>query len=71
MPVSSLMNWKCRWFPFLAEMERAGIGLDAGFLDDMAVEISGRMEDITNDVYKAVGYAFNLNSTQQLSKALF
>ncbi len=57
--------------PVLVEMERTGIGLDAGFLDDMAVEISGRMEDITNDVYKAVGYSFNLNSTQQLSKALF
>jgi len=57
--------------PVLAEMERAGIGLDALFLDDMSVEISERLENINNDVYKAVGYPFNLNSTQQLSKALF
>ena len=57
--------------PVLLEMERAGIGLDAVFLEDMSVELTQRLESINNDVYAAVGYPFNLNSTQQLSKALF
>jgi DNA polymerase-1 len=57
--------------PVLADMEMAGVSLDAGFLAQMSGELSGRMADLEAKVYTAVGEPFNLNSTQQLSAALF
>ena len=58
--------------PVLAEMEWHGIALDAAFLqqDDRRAEPApGR--DRERRSTRSVGYAFNLNSTQQLSKVLF
>ena len=37
----------------------------------MSVELSQRLAEIEKEIYAAVGYAFNINSTQQLSKVLF
>jgi DNA polymerase-1 len=55
----------------LAGMEREGIGLDVPFLRSMSGELSQRMIEIEKAIYAAVGYTFNINSTQQLSKVLF
>jgi DNA polymerase-1 len=55
----------------LAEMEIAGIALDTDFLLEMAEELGTRITDLIEKVYKRVGTPFNLNSTQQLSDALF
>ncbi|HMD87979.1 MAG TPA: DNA polymerase I [Anaerolineaceae bacterium] len=57
--------------PVLMEMERAGIALDVPFLQQMSVELSQRLIELEVSVSKEVGYTFNLNSTQQLSKVLF
>jgi len=57
--------------PVLMEMEHTGIKVDGAFLKDFASELNQRLLEIQKDVYKLVGYDFNLNSTQQLSKALF
>ena len=57
--------------PVLADMEMAGVALDTGFLRDMSREIGARLEQIQARIYEAVGVEFNLNSTQQLSEALF
>ncbi len=57
--------------PVLVEMEMSGIALDVPFLKKMSSELAIRTKKIEEDVYKAVGYSFNLNSTQQLSKVLF
>ena len=57
--------------PILMEMEQAGISLDTAYLKQMSGELSKRTAEIVEDVYKAIGYTFNLNSTQQLSKVLF
>lgn len=57
--------------PVLAEMEKAGIALDVSFFRQMSKELSQRMEEIEQKIYDQVGYRFNLNSTQQLSKMLF
>lgn len=57
--------------PVLAEMEKNGISLDVPYLRQMSVELAGRMIEIEKDMTASVGYAFNLNSTQQLSKVLF
>jgi len=55
----------------LAGMEMAGISLDVDFLNRMSLELDARMKEIETQVHHAVGMPFNLNSTQQLSVALF
>jgi len=57
--------------PVLAEMEMAGISLDTAFFKNMSRELAARLNQIQNQVYQLVGEPFNLNSTQQLSHALF
>ncbi|HKJ27960.1 MAG TPA: DNA polymerase I, partial [Anaerolineales bacterium] len=57
--------------PVLSEMEMAGVGLDSDFLKTMSVELKTRMNELRAEVYQEVGEEFNLNSTQQLSDALF
>ncbi len=57
--------------PVLMQMEREGIMLDAAFFHKFSAEMDVRLREIEDQVYKAVGYPFNLNSTQQLSKVLF
>jgi DNA polymerase-1 len=57
--------------PVLADMEMAGIALDTEFLAGMSAELAAQMNELTGKVYAAAGEEFNLNSTQQLSDALF
>ena len=55
----------------LAEMEMAGVSLDVDHLKGMSADLTKRIGEIRAQVYQAVGWEFNLNSTQQLSEALF
>jgi DNA polymerase-1 len=55
----------------LADMEMAGICLDTDFLSEMSEALSSRLNQLQNQVFDFVGEPFNLNSTQQLSQALF
>ena len=55
----------------LMDMELAGIALDLPFFKKMAIELDERVVILQQQVYDTLGYPFNLNSTQQLSKALF
>jgi DNA polymerase-1 len=57
--------------PVLIDMEYAGIAVDAEFLTNYSRELSRRLLELQKEIYKQVGYDFNINSTQQLSKALF
>jgi DNA polymerase-1 len=57
--------------PVLEEMEYIGVELDAVFLHGLSKEFKGRMLELEKGIFHSVGYPFNLNSTQQLSKALF
>lgn len=57
--------------PVLIQMEQTGISLDRAFFSKFSKEMGERLAEIEKKVYEAVGYPFNLNSTQQLSKALF
>jgi DNA polymerase I len=57
--------------PVLADMEMHGIGLDKEFLSQLSQSLDERMKEIEKRVYETVGEPFNLNSTQQLSQALF
>jgi len=57
--------------PVLADMEMAGVSLDTAFLAKMSAELQQRMDVMEGQIFDAVGERFNLNSTQQLSEALF
>jgi DNA polymerase-1 len=55
----------------LADMEMTGIALDKPYLAKMSTELTTRMGELEQQVFGAVGESFNLNSTQQLSHAIF
>lgn len=55
----------------LIEMERTGISIDKPFFKKYSEELSSRMREIEKKIYQILGYPININSTQQLSKALF
>jgi DNA polymerase-1 len=57
--------------PVLADMEMTGIDLDIDFLKRMSNELQTRLNELENQVYEYVGERFNINSTQQLSNAIF
>ncbi len=57
--------------PVLIEMEYSGIAVNRQFFIDFSKELSQRIEEITKEINAMVGEAINLNSTQQLSDALF
>lgn len=57
--------------PVLADMEMTGITLDINFLKNMSREMQRRMNALESSVYEYVGDHFNINSTQQLSDAIF
>lgn len=57
--------------PVLAQMEQVGITLDEKFFEKFSGKLVQRMAELEEQIFQAVGYRFNLNSTQQLSTALF
>jgi len=57
--------------PALAAMEMAGVRLDVEQLGRMSDELAARLGELEGRIHKLVGYPFNVNSTQQLSDALF
>jgi DNA polymerase-1 len=57
--------------PALSEMEMAGVRLDIALLKQMSQELSTRLGELETRIQDTVGYAININSTQQLSDALF
>lgn len=57
--------------PVLTDMERTGIRLDVAVLREMSGQLDQRLREIEREIQDSVGYNFNVNSTQQLSDALF
>jgi len=57
--------------PVLVAMERHGVLVDVDFLREFSRELSARLLELEERIYQLVGYRFNINSTQQLSDALF
>lgn len=55
----------------LADMEREGVLLDVPFFLSMSTDLNQRLLEIEKSIYESIGYTFNINSTQQLSKVLF
>lgn len=57
--------------PILAEMEGAGIRLEAEPLREYGSELAAHLVDIEAEIYRLVGHPFNISSTKQLQEVLF
>jgi DNA polymerase-1 len=57
--------------PVLIHMERNGVALDTDLLRQMSHRLGEQLLKLEAEVYNSVGYQFNINSPQQLSKVLF
>ncbi len=57
--------------PILAEMEMTGVRLDVEALERMSEGLTTRLNELETEIQEEVGHSFNVNSTQQLSDALF
>ncbi|SMF63416.1 DNA polymerase I [Tistlia consotensis] len=57
--------------PVLAEMERAGIKVDAGILRRMSNDFAQRLEGLEEEIYKLAGRRFTIGSPKQLGEILF
>jgi DNA polymerase-1 len=57
--------------PVIVAMERAGILLDTATLSEMAVGLQKRLSELEASINSHLDGPININSTQQLSKALF
>ncbi len=55
----------------LAEMERVGVKVDAQALEDMSKELGTAIDRVAEEVYRAAGCRFNINSPKQLGEVLF
>jgi DNA polymerase-1 len=55
----------------LADMELAGVWLDADRLGQFGTEISGRLDEIQKEIFALCGHEFNISSPQQLQQVLF
>jgi DNA polymerase-1 len=57
--------------PIIVDMQRAGVKLDVEFLEEMGKELGQRLGQVEKEIEGHVGHSLNINSTQQLSVALF
>lgn len=55
----------------LAKMENLGFAVDAKGIEEYGVKLGGKILEIEQEIYKEVGYEFNINSPKQLGEALF
>ncbi len=57
--------------PILADMERAGIGVDRDELNRLSRDFGERLVALETDIYRLAGHAFNIGSPKQLGEVLF
>ena len=55
----------------LADMELTGILVDVDYLNQVALELKEKMEDVEREIYELAGVTFNIMSPSQLAKVLF
>ncbi len=57
--------------PVLGEMEQGGVLVDREFLSKLSAEFSGKLRVLEQQIYKAAGVEFNINSPKQMGLILF
>lgn len=72
--MAGLMHWyhiELKLSAVLLEMERVGVKVDRGGLEEYSRFLAQRMEEAEQAVYMLAGEEFNINSPKQLSVILF
>ena len=57
--------------PVLLEMERNGVAIDTGLLNEMSQQLGDQLAKLEKQIYESVGHEFNINSPAQLGPVLF
>jgi DNA polymerase-1 len=57
--------------PVIVDMQRAGVKLDVEYLEEMSLDLGRRLDELQEEIEAQIGHSININSTQQLSVALF
>ena len=55
----------------LSKMEQHGLLIDKDLLSSLDKQFTARLAELETDIYKTVGFEFNINSTKQLGDILF
>ena len=55
----------------LADMEQAGIRVDAAILDEQKAVLTSRIDTLRDEIHAAAGVPFNIDSPRQLADVLF
>ena len=57
--------------PIIYDLETTGFKIDNKVLGELDAEYSGRLNEITDNIYELAGEPFNINSPKQLGEVLF
>lgn len=55
----------------LADMERVGVSVDKKYLNDLSVELEGKLSVVGQKIYELAGVEFNINSPKQVATILY
>ncbi|XOU94143.1 MAG: DNA polymerase I [Candidatus Kerfeldbacteria bacterium] len=55
----------------IADIEKNGVKIDVKFLEKLSKQTGATLEKLEQDIYKAAGVTFNINSPKQLKEILF
>lgn len=55
----------------LADLEMAGVNIDAEYLNHYSVELGNRIVELERKIYQEAGSEFNINSPRQVGDLLF
>lgn len=55
----------------ISSMENRGVKIDLQALDEEALKVDEKINEVTGEIYKIVGHEFNVNSSKQLGRVLF
>lgn len=69
--LEELLELELPLIPVLSSMEQTGVAIDKSFFRQMSQDLSARLQALEGEIYEIAGGPFNINSTQQLSDALF
>ena len=57
--------------PVLADIERAGVRIDSGAMNEYSAELQGYITELETQIYTEAGETFNIGSPKQLGEVLF
>ena len=57
--------------PVLADIEREGVKIDSGAMNEYSAELQGYVQELETQIYREAGQEFNIGSPKQLGEVLF